>query len=164
MKTFIKTVLIGLSSLSLIACSSTSAQPEVTKISVGKVKNVHLRHVEEKPGLVTVLAGAAVGGLIGNQFGGGSGKNWATGVGAVAGGAITDKALTAEYNQIVYEIHIPRDNEIISIVSDDTRNNIFKNDIVVVYKKGNKSKIDAYGKFTTNKYNLINQKLANGTL
>lgn len=150
--------------ISTTACSSRSNVPEVTTVQVGKVNRVIYSQVESKPAFMTVLAGAAIGGLIGNQFGDGSGKKWATGVGVVAGGYGTEKALTKKYNQVVYEIYIPRSREKIAIVSGDLANNIFKNDAVVVYKKGRDITIDAYGQYSPQKYRLINQKLDDGTL
>jgi len=164
MKNFIKLAFVGLIAVSVSACSSSPKVPEVTTVKVGKVERVVMSQVTKKPGFMTVIAGAAVGGLIGNQFGGGSGKDWATGVGAVVGGVTTDQALTRKYNQIVYEIYIPSERHSIGIVSGDLKNNIFRGDVVVVYTKGSKITIDAYGQFSKNKYHLINQKLSNGTL
>lgn len=164
MKILFKIVLVGILASSTVACSSTSAMNEVTTVKVGQVKRVIYSKVEKKPSVMTVLAGAALGGLVGNQFGGGSGKDWATGVGAVLGGVTTDRALTNKYNQVTYDIYIPSQKTRIGIVSGDLRNNIFRNDVVVVYTKGRKIWIDAYGQFTKQKYYLINQKLKDGTL
>ena len=43
-----------------------------------------------------VLGGAIIGGLIGNQFGGGSGKDIATGLGAIIGADQANKRMTRE--------------------------------------------------------------------
>ncbi len=52
----------------------------------GKVLGVRTVEVEAKPSGVGVVAGAVVGGLLGNQVGGGTGKTLATVAGAVGGG------------------------------------------------------------------------------
>ena len=52
----------------------------------GKVEGVRTVEVAAKPSGVGVVAGAVVGGLLGNQVGGGSGKTLATVAGAVGGG------------------------------------------------------------------------------
>ena len=52
----------------------------------GKVVDVRTVEVAAKPSGVGVVAGAVVGGLLGNQVGGGSGKTLATVAGAVGGG------------------------------------------------------------------------------
>lgn len=150
--------------IALAACASKPAEPDIESVRVGKVEQVIYQQVEKKPALVTVLAGAAIGGLLGNQVGDGSGKAIATGLGAVAGGALTDKALTEKYNQVVYKVFVPKEQARIAIVSGDVSATIFENDIVVIYKKGKKITIDAYGQFSNDKYGLVNQKLADGTL
>ena len=164
MKNFLKIALVGLFAISVTACSSKPSDAGVMTVQVGKVKRVIYSKVESKPSFMVVLAGAAAGGLIGNQFGGGSGQDWATGVGAVAGGVITDKALTKRYNQVVYEVYLPSEKETIAVVSGNVANTIFKNDAVVIYQNGKKITMDAYGQYSDQKYYLINQKLADGTL
>lgn len=52
----------------------------------GKVEGVRTVEVATKPSGVGVVAGAVVGGLLGNQVGGGTGKTLATVAGAVGGG------------------------------------------------------------------------------
>ena len=52
----------------------------------GKVEGVRTIEVAAKPSGVGVVAGAVVGGLLGNQVGGGTGKTLATVAGAVGGG------------------------------------------------------------------------------
>ncbi|NKF49577.1 glycine zipper 2TM domain-containing protein [Shewanella sp. WXL01] len=159
-----KIIFVSLLSFMLAACSSKPPQDEVETVRVGKVQRVLYQKVEKKPSIVTVLAGAAVGALIGNQIGDGNGKTIATGVGALGAAAITDKALTKEFNQVVYEVYVPAERKNIAVVSGDLASTIFKNDLVVVYKKGKKVTIDAYGQYSKDKYQLALQKLADGTL
>lgn len=55
-------------------------------IDCGKVTEVRTVEVESRPSGVGVVAGAVVGGLLGNQVGGGNGKKLATVAGAIGGG------------------------------------------------------------------------------
>ena len=159
-----KILSISLLSLSLIACSTAPTEKFKNSVSIGKITNVSFEKVTAKPALITVLAGAAVGGAVGHQFGNGSGKKWATGLGAVAGGAITDEALTKQYNQVKYSIYLPNTNESMVIVSPNVTSNIKDNDLVVVYQKDKKIKIDAYGTYTEDKFIEIQKRLAAGLL
>ena len=149
-------------------CSCASKQEikvnTVNTVKIGEVKQVIMRQVEKKPSLITVISGAALGGIIGHQFGNGDGKKIATGAGTVLGGIITDKSLTKKYNQIIYDIYIPIEKINIGIVSSDLKNNIFKNDVVVIYTKGKEITLDAYGEYSDSKHDLIQEKLKNGTL
>lgn len=54
----------------------------------GTVQEVRHEKRKGEGGAVGIVAGAAAGGLIGNQFGGGNGKTLATVGGAVAGGFV----------------------------------------------------------------------------
>jgi surface antigen len=65
--TFLKLVVIALTSISVIACSSNTKQENTT---------------------VGVVTGAVAGGLAGSLIGGGTGKVIAVGVGAIAGALI----------------------------------------------------------------------------
>lgn len=74
---------------SLLFLSTASAQAPATTMlcdTCGTVQSVSQVTREGKGGAAGVVGGAVVGGLIGNQFGGGSGKTLATVAGA-AGGA-----------------------------------------------------------------------------
>ncbi len=62
------------------------AQAAAVCESCGKVEGVRTVEVAAKPSGVGVVAGAVVGGLLGNQVGGGTGKTLATVAGAVGGG------------------------------------------------------------------------------
>ena len=73
------------------AAAPQQAMPPVAQApavcnSCGKVEGVRTVEVAAKPSGVGVVAGAVVGGLLGNQVGGGSGKTLATVAGAVGGG------------------------------------------------------------------------------
>jgi outer membrane lipoprotein SlyB len=78
----------------LTACASNP--PERWEIGTVTMVNVYEKTVQDTSG-VGAIGGAAAGAAIGNQFGKGSGKDWATGVGAVAGLLLGD-AVEGEMN------------------------------------------------------------------
>lgn len=51
------------------------------------------------------IVGGIIGGVIGNQFGGGSGKEWATGAGAVLGGSIGRDLKNRRYQSSQVAVH-----------------------------------------------------------
>jgi outer membrane lipoprotein SlyB len=57
-----------------------------------------------------IVLGAVVGGVLGNQVGGGSGKKVATVAGAVAGGAIANNATRDDKRKTYYRIEVRMDN------------------------------------------------------
>jgi outer membrane lipoprotein SlyB len=86
-----------IASFVLAACGAASAQNVVTAPAIkpravalcdscGVVQSVHQEKRKGEGGAVGIVGGALVGGLLGNQIGGGSGKTLATVGGAVAGG------------------------------------------------------------------------------
>jgi len=94
MNTSIRVLLLG----SLLAASSVAGaqtygpRDEGRKFNDGSrvvCKNVEVQRNAKDPNRITGTAtGAIVGGLLGNQVGGGNGKKVATVAGAVAGGAV----------------------------------------------------------------------------
>jgi uncharacterized protein YcfJ len=68
--------------------------------SCGTVQSLHQEKRKGQGGAVGVIGGAVVGGLIGNQFGGGTGRTLATVGGAAAGGYVgneVQKKVTSKY-------------------------------------------------------------------
>lgn len=77
--------------LAAAAALSTSAFADVYTNENGQRMDCHDEQVVTKKGdhpIVAPLVGAAAGGVIGHQIGGGHGKDIATGVGAVGGAAV----------------------------------------------------------------------------
>lgn len=75
------------------------------------------------------LLGAVVGGLVGNQFGGGSGKEVATAVGAVAGAGIARSNANQEYSveYKLVEILIETDKgKLIDVIQDVDNTMLFE--------------------------------------
>jgi outer membrane lipoprotein SlyB len=104
----------------------------VNEVKFGKVQTVRYfgeQHVVQSSasGLET-LAGAVVGGVVGHQFGGGSGKDLATAVGAVAGASIAnDRASKEQYvkYELVELLIETEKGELISVVQDVDDSMIF---------------------------------------
>lgn len=58
----------------------------------------------------TIVVGALIGGVLGNQIGGGNGKKAATVAGAVAGGAIANNATKDDRRRTYYRIEVRMDD------------------------------------------------------
>lgn len=76
----------------------------------GKVVDVRSVEVAAKPSGVGVVAGAVVGGLLGNQVGGGSGKTLATVAGAVGGGYAGNEIEKRTRKAAAYEVEVMMDS------------------------------------------------------
>jgi outer membrane lipoprotein SlyB len=77
--------------LACFALSGALAQPKVSQLlcdNCAVVQSVKQEERKGKGGAVGVIGGAVVGGLLGNQIGGGTGKTVATVGGAAAGGLV----------------------------------------------------------------------------
>ncbi len=72
----------------------------------GKVLGVRTIDVEAKPSGVGVVAGAVVGGLLGNQVGGGTGRTLATVAGAVGGGYAGNEIEKRTRKAAAYEVDV----------------------------------------------------------
>lgn len=87
MKTNLAITLISIAIIS--GCSSTPRDPSIpTGRVIGEIVQVVKapdRCKEKDNSFVRGLIGAGIGVALGNQIGNGSGKNWAKGIGAVAG-------------------------------------------------------------------------------
>ena len=93
----------------LTACASNP--PERWEHGTVTMAKVYDKKVQNTSG-VGAIGGAAAGAAIGNQFGKGSGKDWATGVGAVAGLLLGD-AVEGElntHNETWFECYITLDS------------------------------------------------------
>ncbi|MCQ9063850.1 glycine zipper 2TM domain-containing protein [Vibrio diabolicus] len=74
------------------------------------------------------LLGATIGGLVGNQFGGGTGREVATAVGALAGAAVAQNQsnyqYTVEYKLVELLIKVKGD-KLINVIQDVDKNMLF---------------------------------------
>ncbi|EKA7353769.1 glycine zipper 2TM domain-containing protein [Vibrio vulnificus] len=104
----------------------------VNKVIYGEVESVRYISQQEimrsqAEGWRTLL-GATMGGLVGNQFGGGTGKEVATAIGAVAGAVIVQNQGQSEYRieyQLVELLIKTEKGQLINVIQDVDKNMLF---------------------------------------
>lgn len=104
----------------------------VNKVIYGTVDSVRYitqqEVVQSKSNGWKTLLGATIGGLIGNQFGGGTGREVATAVGALTGAAVAQNQSTGQFtveSQLV-ELLIKVDGDkLINVIQDVDKNMLF---------------------------------------
>lgn len=85
------------------------AQSKSKCTNCGRVQEIRVSEASDWKKYAAPAAGAVVGGLIGNQFGGGSGKTALTVVGALGGGLLGHKAESKSRDK-VYEVIVKMDD------------------------------------------------------
>ncbi|EGQ8293841.1 glycine zipper 2TM domain-containing protein [Vibrio parahaemolyticus] len=104
----------------------------VNEVVYGKIDSVRYitqqEVVQSKSNGWKTLLGATIGGLVGNQFGGGSGKEVATAVGALAGAAVAQNQshyqYTVEYKLVELLIKVKGD-KLINVIQNVDKNMLF---------------------------------------
>ncbi|HAS6244352.1 outer membrane lipoprotein [Vibrio vulnificus] len=104
----------------------------VNKVIYGEVESVRYISKQEimrsqAEGWKTLL-GATIGGLVGNQFGAGTGKEVATAIGAVAGAVIVQNQGQSEYRieyQLVELLIETEKGQLINVIQDVDKNMLF---------------------------------------
>ncbi|HAS6348352.1 TPA: glycine zipper 2TM domain-containing protein [Vibrio vulnificus] len=104
----------------------------VNKVIYGEVESVRYISQQEimrsqAEGWKTLL-GATIGGLVGNQFGGGTGKEVATAIGAVAGAVIVQNQGQSEYRieyQLVELLIKTEKGQLINVIQDVDKSMLF---------------------------------------
>ncbi|MCF9444120.1 outer membrane lipoprotein [Vibrio parahaemolyticus] len=104
----------------------------VNEVVYGKIDSVRYitqqEVVQSKSNGWKTLLGATIGGLVGNQFGGGTGKEVATAVGALAGAAVAQNQsnyqYTVEYKLVELLIKVKGD-KLIDVIQDVDKNMLF---------------------------------------
>ncbi|MDB5763917.1 MAG: glycine zipper protein [Herminiimonas sp.] len=74
--------------------------------SCGRVESVHAVQTQAKPSGLGVVAGGVVGGLLGNQVGGGNGRTLATVAGAVGGGFAGNEIEKRTHTATTYQVRV----------------------------------------------------------
>ncbi len=112
-------LIISFTLLALLFCQASNADYDrnkavtVEKVLFGNVLSVrnisHEELVKDRNSGWRTFSGALIGGVIGNQFGGGSGKDIATILGAIAGGAMAKndhqgKVVTVRLVELMIEV------------------------------------------------------------
>ncbi|EPQ9983388.1 glycine zipper 2TM domain-containing protein [Vibrio vulnificus] len=114
------------------ANSERNVAKPVNKVIYGEVESVRYISQQEimrsqAEGWKTLL-GATIGGLVGNQFGGGTGKEVATAIGAVAGAVIVQNQGQSEYRieyQLVELLIETEKGQLINVIQDVDKNMLF---------------------------------------
>ncbi|EPH6376208.1 glycine zipper 2TM domain-containing protein [Vibrio alginolyticus] len=104
----------------------------VNEVVYGKIDSVRYitqqEVVQSKSNGWKTLLGATIGGLVGNQFGGGTGREVATAVGALAGAAVAQNQsnyqYTVEYKLVELLIKVKGD-KLINVIQDVDKNMLF---------------------------------------
>lgn len=104
----------------------------VNEVVYGKIDSVRYitqqEVVQSKSNGWKTLLGATIGGLVGNQFGGGTGKEVATAVGALAGAVVAQNQsnyqYTVEYKLVELLIKVKGD-KLINVIQDVDKNLLF---------------------------------------
>ncbi|MFH4733540.1 outer membrane lipoprotein [Vibrio diabolicus] len=104
----------------------------VNEVVYGKIDSVRYitqqEVVQSKNNGWKTLLGATIGGLVGNQFGGGTGREVATAVGALAGAAVAQNQsnyqYTVEYKLVELLIKVKGD-KLINVIQDVDQNMLF---------------------------------------
>ena len=112
MKKLLLASLLAVAATGALAENPHGLPPGIAKKKValcnecGTVQDVKLEKRKGEGGAVGIVAGAAAGGLIGNQFGGGNGKTLATVGGAVAGGFVGNEVQKRVTSKEVWVTHV----------------------------------------------------------
>ncbi|EHA1077000.1 glycine zipper 2TM domain-containing protein [Vibrio alginolyticus] len=104
----------------------------VNEVVYGKIDSVRYitqqEVVQSKSNGWKTLLGATIGGLVGNQFGGGTGREVATAVGALAGAAVAQNQsnyqYTVEYKLVELLIKVKGD-KLINVIQDVDKKMLF---------------------------------------
>ena len=86
------------------------AQPARACSNCGRVESVNAVQSQASPSGVGVVGGAVVGGLLGNQVGGGTGKTLATIAGAVGGGYAGNEVEKRTRTATTYQVRVRMEN------------------------------------------------------
>ncbi|EHK6024447.1 glycine zipper 2TM domain-containing protein [Vibrio parahaemolyticus] len=124
-------IILFLPLLANAAYQRNVAKP-VNEVVYGKIDSVRYitqqEVVQSKSNGWKTLLGATIGGLVGNQFGGGTGKEVATAVGALAGAVVAQNQsnyqYTVEYKLVELLIKVKGD-KLINVIQDVDKNMLF---------------------------------------
>lgn len=89
------------------------AQAPRTCDNCGRVESVRAVQQQAQPSGVGIVAGALLGGVLGNQVGGGNGKKLATVAGAVGGGFAGNEVERRTRTATAYEVRVRMDNGVV---------------------------------------------------
>lgn len=87
----------------------------------GRVESINAIQAEGQPTGVGMIAGSVIGGLIGNQIGGGSGKKVATVAGAVGGGYAGHQIEKQNSTTVTYQVRVRMEDGAVRTFAYDTQ-------------------------------------------
>lgn len=128
--------------------NSAVAVEKVLFGKIGSVRNISQKElIEDKNQGWKVFGGALVGGVIGNQFGGGSGRDIATVLGAIIGGNIANNRNPEYQERTIYlvelMIKVDQGKEYMVIQDLDSKMVFHSGDAVrLIYLEGGTVRID----------------------
>jgi len=154
-----KTISLGIFALCILFFNATSFSANydrnkavpVEKVLFGNVDSVrnitHEELIRDKKNGWHTFGGALIGGVIGNQFGGGSGRDVATILGAIIGGSVANDRRRQPEKVItrLVELMIKTDTgEQFMVIQDFDSNMIFhsKDKVRMIYLANNTVRID----------------------
>ncbi|WP_114327517.1 glycine zipper 2TM domain-containing protein [Candidatus Colwellia aromaticivorans] len=154
-----KTISLGILALCILFFNSTSVYANydrnkavpVEKVLFGSVVSVrnisHEELIRDKKNGWHTFGGALIGGVIGNQFGGGSGRDVATILGAIIGGSIANNRHSQPEKLITYlvELMIKTDSgEQFMVIQDYDNSMVFhsKDKVRMIYLANSTVRID----------------------
>ena len=119
-------------------------QVQLTKY--GTIVNLTNGYVQSDGNFLISLVGATVGGLLGNQVGGGSGRKVATVVGALGGGYAANQVYTNQASKPVKQItfRIDGSEKLYTVLQADNSNSLYIGQRVMVMSDGNEVRIQPY--------------------
>lgn len=143
--------LVIMSALALVGCANHGAYSSdvygsadakrglnVSYATIVSVRQVTIQGGDRSPNLLGTIGGGVIGGLLGNQIGGGDGKKIATAAGALVG-AVGGNKVENRMNQVrAVELELQNDNGERSIVVQKFDKNWLPGQKVRVISNGNK--------------------------
>ena len=115
----------------------------VLETRYGQLKKQESYLVTESSGGAT-LAGAVIGGVLGNQVGGGSGKTVATIAGTLAGGAVANAATAKDVTH--YQYHVEMDDGTKFMLQTGERSYRLQSKVVVEHLSNGRERINVIGR------------------
>lgn len=134
-------LLSGCANVQMSGASNQTAQ----SIQYGKLINVREYGVQKNESNALMMAGgAAIGGLLGNQVGGGRGKTLATIAGAGLGAYAANEATKSQKIVPMVELQIQDDNGTSYTINQEKKANLYPGQRVRVQINGNVGTVTPY--------------------
>lgn len=125
---------------------SNQSVHQLQQVYYGRIVDIQRSYVQSEGNILPTLGGAIIGGLLGNQIGGGSGKKVATVAGTIAGGYIGNETYknygsTREVKQITFSIDSETGNAHYTVLQADPNNQFYNGQRIKIIQQGNQVRI-----------------------